>query len=252
MGLDYRTFINKNIISFSKRLDDLLFPGIYQADGLKTIHNSDFLKNPRFIKAYAAGKATGSWAGEDIFWRVYIACWAGNHAMALNNRGDFVECGVNKGGLSMSVMEYTDFIHSDRHFYLLDTYQGLIDPYISEKERSQGIKGGGYEECYDHVKKVFGNYKNVSIIKGPVPDTLQFVTSDRISYLSIDMNCVYPEISAAEYFWRKIISGGVILLDDYGFDKHINQKEAFDDFAEKRGIEVLSLPTGQGLIFKPV
>ena len=59
MGLDYRTFINKNIISLSKRLDDLLFPGIYQADGLKTIHNSDFLKNPCFIKAYAAGKSKG-------------------------------------------------------------------------------------------------------------------------------------------------------------------------------------------------
>jgi hypothetical protein len=65
------------------------------------------------------------------------------------------------------------------------------------------------------------------------------------------MNCVYPEISAAEYFWNKIAPGGIIVLDDYGFDKHINQKEAFDEFANKRGIQVLSLPTGQGLIFKP-
>jgi len=43
------------------------------------------------------------------------------------------------------------------------------------------------------------------------------------------------------------------VLDDYGYggDSYIFQKHAWDDFAYKKRVQVLSLPTGQGLIFKP-
>jgi transposase len=47
------------------------------------------------------------------------------------------------------------------------------------------------------------------------------------------------------------ISGGIIVLDDYGWRKQINQKIAFDRFSELRNVKVLSLPTGQGIIIKP-
>ena len=65
------------------------------------------------------------------------------------------------------------------------------------------------------------------------------------------MNMVFPEISAANYFWDKIVPGGLILLDDYGFHAHLEQKKAFDEFAITKNVEIISLPTGQALIFKP-
>jgi O-methyltransferase len=66
------------------------------------------------------------------------------------------------------------------------------------------------------------------------------------------MNNKIPEIAAAEYFWDKLVSGAVIVLDDYAWGGyHMGQKLAFDEFAAKRGVEVLSLPCGQGLIIKP-
>jgi hypothetical protein len=64
------------------------------------------------------------------------------------------------------------------------------------------------------------------------------------------MNVKEPEIAAANYFWEKVVKGGVVILDDYGFPKHIEQKLAFDQFAKEKGVEILSLPTGQGIIFK--
>jgi hypothetical protein len=54
-----------------------------------------------------------------------------------------------------------------------------------------------------------------------------------------------------EYFWDKLVSGGIIILDDYGWAKQINQKIAFDKFADIHGDRPLSLPTGQALIIKP-
>ena len=76
------------------------------------------------------------------------------------------------------------------------------------------------------------------------------VASDKIAYLSIDMNCMEPEIAAAEFFWDRMVRGGLMILDDYGWARHVAQKQAFDSFAAARGTTVLSLPTGQGLLLK--
>ena len=77
------------------------------------------------------------------------------------------------------------------------------------------------------------------------------IDSKKIAYLSIDLNNVIPEIAAAEYFWNRMMPGGMILLDDYGFKGFEEQHIAFDDFAKEKGTQVLSLPTGQGLIIRP-
>jgi O-methyltransferase len=221
----------------------------YFQDGLLTVHNSDFRKDPKFREAYRLGKATGSWDRQDVEWRAYVCCWA---AWSVHDKeGDFVECGVNRGGLSRTVMHYVEFDKLDKRFWLLDTYEGLVDHLISEDERRLGILPGGYDPCYEEVVETFRSVPGVRIIKGVVPDTLGHVMAEKICYLSLDMNNAAPEIAAAEHFWNRLVSGGMVVLDDYGWAKQINQKRAFDGFAERRGVRVLSLPTGQGLILKP-
>jgi hypothetical protein len=84
-----------------------------------------------------------------------------------------------------------------------------------------------------------------------VPDTLELVDTPRVAFLSIDMNNTAPEIAAAEFFWPKLTPGAPVILDDYGWAEHIEQKRAFDAFAARHGVCILSLPTGQGLIVKP-
>ena len=223
--------------------------GAYFQDGLLTVHNSDFRQDPKFREAYRLGKATGSWGRQDVEWRAYVCCWA---AWSVRNKpGDFVECGVNRGGLSRAAMHYIGFEQLGKRFWLLDTYEGLVEHLISEEERRLGILPGGYEPCFERVVETFRSIPGVEIIKGIVPDTLRQVISERICYLSLDMNNAAPEIAAAEYFWDRLISGAMIVLDDYGWTKQINQKRAFDRFAEQRGVQILGLPTGQGLIVKP-
>jgi len=42
----------------------------------------------------------------------------------------------------------------------------------------------------------------------------------------------------------------MVLLDDYGFVSYEEQKNALNVFAREKDIEILALPTGQGLIIK--
>jgi O-methyltransferase len=225
----------------------------YAGDSLVSWHNAEFLSDPTFIRAYEAAVVRNSWdLNNDIRWRIHVLLWAAQRAAQME--GDFVECGVNRGGFSRAVIEYLDFEKLDKSFYLMDTFEGLVEKYISPEERAMGISRdhfSGYTDCFADVQEAFRPFPNVKLIRGPIPDTLPQSPPKKICYLSIDMNTVIPEIAAAEYFWDKLVSGAVIILDDYGHYLHINQKHAFDNFAIKHAVQVLMLPTGQGLIFKP-
>jgi O-methyltransferase len=233
--------------------DEQIIPDVrsfyrYDQDGLATNHNCDFIENQKFATAYEAGVLTNSWGGSKIHWRAYVACWAATQAMQIE--GDFVECGVNRGGLARTVLEFVDLSHSGRSFYLLDTYRGLVADLLTPEELTLGIKPGGYEECLSDVRQTFAPFPCCIIVPGTVPDTLVQIKSKKIAYLSIDMNCVTPEIAAATTLWPRMSPGAVMLLDDYGWEGHEIQKRAFDEFAASKGTLVLPLPTGQGIIVK--
>ena len=239
-------------------------PFSYNKDLLTTRVNCDFCNDPHFRESYKLGAKTLSifdTKKASLFlygeWRVYICCWAAERAKELE--GDFVECGVNSGFLSRAAMNYIDFKSmNDRKFYLFDTYCGIPEEQISASEKKLGIVESNIKlyshDIYDDVKDTFKDFDNAVLIKGIVPDTLPQAKTDRVCYLSIDMNCVIPEVAALEYFWDKLVPGALVILDDYGFSAgnsgYINQKLAIDAFASRRGTSVLSLPTGQGLMIK--
>jgi hypothetical protein len=230
--------------------DELHGPATYKTDGLITSNNCDFITEKRFAEAYAKAAATSPWEGFSLQWRTYIVCWMAEHVKKLN--GDFVECGVNTGAYAAAIISYTGLQNTSKKFYLLDTFRGLDPDQITEEEKKAGIHGylHAYKDVYEQVVRTFSPYPNVHIIKGRVPDTLPQCSATEICYLSIDMNCVAPEIAALEYFWDKLVDGAVVMLDDYGFPAHINQKKAFDAFAASKAHHILVLPTGQGIIFK--
>ena len=224
-------------------------PLAYSDGVLTTKQSCDFVDDEKFNIAYHLGKATNSWGNLDLKWRAYNALYFAQHAAMLP--GDFVECGVNRGGLVRAIIEYINFENLDKRFFLLDTFDGLADEYVTEEEIAIGATNIQYEDCYEFVKELFAPYPNVVIVRGTVPDTLTLVDSEHVAFLSIDMNCVEPELAAVEFFWdEKLVKGGIVLLDDYGWPSHIYQKRAFDTFAADRNIPILTLPTGQGVLIK--
>lgn len=221
----------------------------YNTDGVLTDHNADFAIEPRFAQAYEAGMRTGSWHGADVRWRMHVICWAA--AQGMNRPGDFVECGVSRGGSAMTLLNYTGLHKTDRKLFLLDTFHGPTLEYMSEGEKKKLKHSPQFEECLEDVRKTFAPYRaTVEIIPGTVPETLLQVGTQQIAFLSIDMNNAAPEIAAAEYFWPKLTAGAVVVLDDYGWSQHIEQKHAFDQFAQRHGVPILSLPTGQAVMIK--
>jgi len=228
----------------------------FDYDGLRVnpgvIHNHDFMADPRFVRAFARGVQAQGGDNYKYYWRMYVGLWCAGHARQL--RGDFVECGVWKGFLSSAIMNYLDWNSVGKSFYLFDTFNGIDETLVTDAERER-LHLDHYRKYYlpnwEDAKQNFAEYRDVVLVKGSIPAALRAVPIGRVAYLSLDMNNVTPELAAAEYFWPRLVAGGVILLDDYGFVSYEEQKRGFDRFARSKGVQVLALPTGQGMIVKP-
>ena len=89
------------------------------------------------------------------------------------------------------------------------------------------------------------------IYRGFLPGTLDDSAPEKIAFLHLDLNSAKPEVGCLEVLFDRIVSGGIIVLDDYGWSIFRAQKDAEDQFFSECGIGVMELPTGQGLVMKP-
>jgi len=212
-----------------------------------------FLKVPKFAAALdkcALADDNRGWS-----WRVNTLSWAAKKALTLE--GDFVECGVFEGFMSNMLVEYLDFTDTDRTLYLYDTFEGFPTEYSSPADfpGSEGFwhfANEAYAKAglYEGVVARFAPYHNVKVIKGVVPDILHEVSPEKISYLHMDLNSPRAETAGLEILYDRVVSGGVIVFDDYGWKPYRLQMEAADKFMNERGQFVMELPTGQGLVVK--
>jgi hypothetical protein len=228
-------------------------PDVYTADGLRTVHNHDFVRDPAFVRAYARGVAAAD-EDYDWQWRVHIGLWAAMSAARLD--GDFVECGVNRGFLSSAIMERLDWDTLGKTFWLLDTFAGVDETTLPPEERehvqTRPKRGGSrYVDGVDPVRTNFAEWKNVRIVVGSVPSTLDQIDANTVSYLHLDMNSSTPEVAALDVLWPRLTRGAVVLFDDWGYHGFEPQHEAMSGYARDRGLPIASLPTGQGLLLKP-
>ncbi len=228
----------------------------YAQDGLFTVHSDHFRRDPGFRAAYQRGILASQGVDPEIEWRIHIGLWAARTALLAE--GDFVECGVNAGFFSSAIMQKLDWDVLGRRFYLIDTFRGpVLDQYSAEEVRDgrlalaqQTIRAGAYVTDIDRVRANFAGWRNVVILQGAIPDVLRATDFGTIAFVHIDLNCALPERAAFEFFWDRLSRGGVVLLDDYGYYRHDRQREAIHEAACARGVEVLSLPTGQGVLIR--
>jgi hypothetical protein len=150
-----------------------------------------------------------------------------------------------------------DFGKLPRQFYLYDTYAGFSEKYSSPDDfpGNPGFYNAAQQaystgSLFDVVKAKFAHLSNVHVVRGVVPDVFLQVVPERVAWLHIDLNSARAEIGALEVLFDRVVPGGMIVFDDYGWVNFRKQKIAEDEFFAARGYKVLELPTGQGLVVK--
>ena len=202
-----------------------------------------FRRNKKFMEALSENVKTRQ--ERSLVLRLNTLAWAGKHA--LNFEGDFVECGVWRGFSSAVLARYLDFGTVDKTYYLYDTFAGIPAGYDTEKHDSPLFAKAG---LYEQVVERFRPYPNVRIVRGTVPESFQEACPEKVAFLHLDMNSSKSEIAALDVLFDRIVPGGMIVFDDYGWTAYRRQQLTEDEFMGKRGYRILELPTGQGLLVK--
>lgn len=218
----------------------------YMGDDFATVHYVAFKNDDLFKRSYTNAfinvdeRDRKTIENLDIQWRVHIVTWAAKQAIKLE--GDFVECGVWWGFLSRAICEYVGFNeYKEKKFYLFDT-QG--DPLLGDLNHKNYR-----EDLYSKVKERFKIFKNVELIRGVVPEVLDSVPLGKVAYLSIDMNGALAERKTLEILYDRVVSGGIIYFDDYGWDYSELRKEV-DDFLQDKPETLLHFPSGNSVLVK--
>ena len=229
------------IRDLAQALFERLPAGTHLADSLLTWGlNNSLLDDGPFMSAWQRNIEHDS-ADSTIIWRRYILACAGYHAVQLD--GDFVECGCYKGTGVKTVVDYLGGTAFPKPFWAYDLFEhGPDDIHHAQKEHSPGL--------YDDVRARFRDYPGVRIIRGRIPEVFVGQSPERIAYLHLDLNQAPAEIATLDALFDRVVSGGIIILDDYEWSSYRPQKLAEDPWFEARSYRVFPLPTGQGMVLK--
>lgn len=221
----------------------------FESDGMATNHITDFTQTSVFQSSY---NRACEFAGEDfqIPWRVHQAMFGAKYALSLGNGMIFVELGTGRGFVMSAIQEFllesTD-VTEYPETYCFDTFS----PYSVDSDGNQNSSNGTndrYASDYSSVVKNFSRWKNVTLIKGELPQSLNQLQNKTISFLHIDLNSPFVEIECLKILWSKLSPGCFILLDDYANDAFRRSYTLFETFFESKNLSILTTPSGQGIV----
>lgn len=172
-----------------------------------------------------------------------------------NIEGTIVECGVWRGG-SMMAVAYTlqEVFSVDRDLYLFDTYEGMSPPTgkdvthfnvgaevllnsQDEKEREAYICYATLEDVRSNIYSTNYPQEKIHFVQGKVEDTIPSQAPEKIALLRLDTDWYESTRHELEHLFPRLVPGGVIIIDDYGYWKGC--KEATDEYIETHKVPLL-------------
>ena len=198
--------------------------------------------------------------------RLWALISAVRYLERLGIEGDFVECGVWRGG-SVMAMTHTliDVGNTDRRIWLYDTYEGMTAPTDLDVAEDSGmaaqsllastpVADGDNIWCVASLEDVVTNVlgtgyprANLEFVRGPVEQTLDVQVPDTIALLRLDTDWYESTHASLTHLYSKLVPGGVCILDDYGHWQ--GARTAVDRFFEESNVRPLMPIDFSGRIF---
>ena len=203
---------------------------------------------PEFVDFYEASREFTMTSVE----RMHSIYQGVRHVISQGIEGDFVECGVWRGGSCMRMARTLVALgETSRRIHLFDTFAGMTKPddidrrsrdgaeMISRWEHFQREDHNGWTfASLDEVKANLATtgypVENLVYVKGEVESTLPHAAPERIALLRLDTDWYQSTYHELVHLWPRMAPGSALLLDDYGsFD---GARKAVDQYLEENHI----------------
>ena len=183
------------------------------------------------------------WVADIPGWQVECGCWKGLSSYMLNHQ-----------------LKRLNPDHEGAGFMIIDSFEGLSQPTTEDSARfalnpelftGDFIAPAGAYDCpQDAVRKSLSEFPAIEYHQGWIPDVLLSLPEKTYSFVHIDLDLHAPIRGAIDYFYPRLVKGGVILLDDYGSLFWPGAMKAGDEGAAAFGQTLIPLSSGQALIVR--
>jgi len=181
--------------------------------------------------------------------RLFFLIQSINYVHSNKVLGDFVECGVWKGGNLILFQKMINKLNIKKKIYAFDTFEGMTKPLEVDRMLHNGLKAKDLMiqelkdknntniHCYSPLNEVIDNFKkntlnskNLICVKGPVEKTLKQKNNlpKKISILRLDTDFYESTKIELEVLFPLLENNGILIIDDYGCWK--GAKKAVDEY----------------------
>lgn len=146
--------------------------------------------------------------------------------------GDFVECGVWRGGSMMIVALVLQQLGvTSRKLYLYDTFEGMPAPSENDvdfqgtaaaevfKEIAETPEGWCYADQQDVLRNLHATdypKDRIFLVEGKVEDTIPATLPEKICLLRLDTDWYDSTRHELVHLYPNLSENGVLIIDDYG------------------------------------
>ena len=172
----------------------------------------------------------------------------------LQNQGnqiyDFVECGCWTGHSSYIISKLIQKHNKSINFHIFDSFEGLSSNIendgqlknLSSAELKKIRKQ--FSSSEDFVRnEVLKDFKFVKTYKGWIPEKFFLVENQMFSLVHIDVDLYEPTLKSLEFFFPRLVEGGIIICDDYNSKYFNGSKKAWDKFFRNKKLKVNFSPS---------
>jgi hypothetical protein len=180
----------------------------------------------------------------------------------LDMEGARAECGVFRGFSALLACRAAGLErrgYDGTGFHLVDSFAGFPQPraedFIRMRSRDETTTGPAFSAgdaavSYDDVRAVFRDFPGVKFHRDFIPQVLNQLPETRWSFVHIDVDLHEPTLASLEYFYPRLVSGGVIICDDYGSTLFPGARKAWESYCDANDLAFVSLETGQSVLIK--
>lgn len=193
--------------------------------------SDDIIENKEFMELYESCKPYTMTPIEKMY-ALYISV---EYVLENKIEGDFVECGVWRGGCSMLIAKYLTLKNIDnRNIFLYDTFEGMSEPTkfdisinktmaIKQFEKTK-ISKDSSDWCYASIEDVKNNLYSTGInkeclyfIKGKVEETIPKNIPGKIALLRLDTDWYESTKHELNFLYPLLERNGILIIDDFGY-----------------------------------
>ena len=163
--------------------------------------------------------------------------------------GDFVECGVWKGGSCMLMLKALQQAgRVDRNIWLYDTFEGMPEPGdedvvawngtpVRAKWEADSFSSWAVSraEVLENLKPLNYPEHRIRAVEGDVAVTLNREIPDEIALLRLDTDWYASTLAELEELYPRLVHGGVLIIDDYGH--FAGARKAVDEYFSRSDVK---------------